>query len=188
MPELNFVSTSAADAAGAKGLLQQPYLATVVPGYSYGGVNAPAGDGFMEYGAGTPGTLPFRVDQDGTLTAGHLAVTGSAITAAAGTGAGTGAPAPVVTTGSNDNAGTVTFGTGTSAAPGDDAVAVTYSKSWTVLNGGVPHVVICPGNAATAQLFPYVNMATADGFQVGCQNLDDGHPNTTYSFSYIVIG
>ena len=188
MPELNFVSTNAADTTGAKGLVQQPALETTVAGYNYGGNGTPSGDGFIEFGSGTPGVLPFRVDQDGTVTAGHLAVTGDPVTAAAGPGAGTDPPDPVVTTGSNDNAGVITFGTGTSAMPGDDVVEVTYSVPWMVLNGGVPHVVICPNNVATAQLYIYVNMADNDGFQIGCQNLDDGHAADTYSFSYIVIG
>ena len=93
MPELNFVSTNATDTTGAKGLVQQPALNTALNGYSYGGAAQPAGDGFMEYGSGTPGSLPFRVDQDGTVTTGHLAVNGDAVTAAAGAGAGTSPPA-----------------------------------------------------------------------------------------------
>ena len=69
MPELNFIATSAQDTAGAKGLVQQPYLATAAAGYSYGGAGQPSASGFMEFGTGTPGALPFRVDQDGNVTA-----------------------------------------------------------------------------------------------------------------------
>jgi hypothetical protein len=77
MPELNFVSTSAADTAGAQGLQLQPYMFAAKQGLNYGGAQGgrtggqllPAGDGFMEYGSGTPGSLPFRVDQAGNVTA-----------------------------------------------------------------------------------------------------------------------
>jgi hypothetical protein len=69
MPELNFVSTNAQDTAGSKGLVQQPVLGTSVAGYNYGANAQPAGDGFMEFGTGTPGSLPFKVDQAGNVTA-----------------------------------------------------------------------------------------------------------------------
>lgn len=75
MPELNFISTDAQDATGSKGLVQQPYLATTTPGYNYGGAGQPTGDGFLEFGTGTPGSLPFRVDQAGNVTA--ASVTGA---------------------------------------------------------------------------------------------------------------
>ena len=77
MPELNFVSTSVADPDGDEGLQLQPYLFAARPGLNYGGAQGgaqggaglPTGDGFMEYGSGTAGSLPFRVDQDGNVTA-----------------------------------------------------------------------------------------------------------------------
>jgi len=72
MPELNFISTDAQDTTGSKGLVQQPYLATTTPGYNYGGAGQPTGDGFLEYGTGTPGSLPFRVDQAGNVTAASI--------------------------------------------------------------------------------------------------------------------
>lgn len=69
MPELNFVSTSpAVDPNGAAGQVLQPYYTDAVPGYNYGGANNPTGTGFMEFGSGTPGSLPFRVDQAGNVT------------------------------------------------------------------------------------------------------------------------
>lgn len=68
MPELNFISTDAQDPDGASGLVQQPYLATAAPGYNYGGAGQPNGNGFMEFGSGTPGSLPFSVDQAGNVT------------------------------------------------------------------------------------------------------------------------
>jgi hypothetical protein len=76
MPELNFIST---DASGDQGLQQTPYLRTTVPGYSYGTPSDPSGnasgDGFMEYGSGTAGSLPFHVDQAGNVTAASLTAT-----------------------------------------------------------------------------------------------------------------
>ena len=73
MPELNFVSTSAGDPDGADGQQLQPYCFTGKPGQNYGGAEGngqllPTGDGFMEYGSGTPGSLPFQVDEDGNVT------------------------------------------------------------------------------------------------------------------------
>lgn len=62
MPELNFVSTSP---TGTPGQIQTPYLGTVVPGYNYGNT----GGGYLEFGDGTPGSLPFRVDQSGNISA-----------------------------------------------------------------------------------------------------------------------
>lgn len=73
MPELNFVSTSAAaDPTGAAGQQLQPYYFTSAPGYNYGGADNATGTGFMEFGSGTPGSLPFRVDQAGNVTAASI--------------------------------------------------------------------------------------------------------------------
>jgi hypothetical protein len=72
MPELNFYATDAADAEGAAGQVLQPQYSTVVPGYNYGDGNTPGGNGFMEFGSGTPGSLPFRVDQAGNVTANNF--------------------------------------------------------------------------------------------------------------------
>lgn len=60
MAELNIVDTGA---GGAQGQIVTPYLQTLVPGYSYG-----MGNGYLEFGSGTPGSLPFRVDQAGNVT------------------------------------------------------------------------------------------------------------------------
>lgn len=69
MAELNVVDTGA---GGAVGLIQTPYLQTLIPGYSFG-----MGNGYMEFGSGTPGSLPFRVDQNGNVTASSVnALTG----------------------------------------------------------------------------------------------------------------
>jgi hypothetical protein len=68
MPELNFYATDAADPGGASGQVLQPSYTVTVPGYNYGDGNTPGGTGFMEFGSGTPGSLPFRVDQNGNVT------------------------------------------------------------------------------------------------------------------------
>lgn len=63
--QLNLVSTSAADGGGTEGLIQTPLLQPT---------NAPTGfnfgftDGFMEYGSGVAGSLPFKVDDQGNIT------------------------------------------------------------------------------------------------------------------------
>lgn len=67
--QLNLVSTSAADGGGTEGLIQTPILQPAEAGYNYGFT-----DGFMEYGAGTAGSLPFKVDEHGNVTsAAHTA-------------------------------------------------------------------------------------------------------------------
>jgi hypothetical protein len=64
MAELNIVDTGP---GGAEGQIQTPYLQTLVPGYSFG-----TGNGYLEFGSGTPGSLPFRVDQGGNVTANSI--------------------------------------------------------------------------------------------------------------------
>lgn len=62
MPELNLVDTQGA--GGTVGRIRTIPKETVTPGYSYGGAG-----GYVEYGSGTAGSLPFRVDQSGNITA-----------------------------------------------------------------------------------------------------------------------
>lgn len=61
MAELNIVDTGP---GGVEGRILTPYLQDLVRGYSFG-----TGKGYLEFGSGTPGSLPFRVDQDGNVTA-----------------------------------------------------------------------------------------------------------------------
>jgi hypothetical protein len=61
MAELNIVDTGA---GGAVGRILTPYLQTLLRGYTFGD-----GNGYLEFGSGTPGSLPFRVDQAGNITA-----------------------------------------------------------------------------------------------------------------------
>lgn len=67
MPELNLVDTQAA--GGAVGRIRSPYLGLEQAGYGYGDLS---GTGYMEYGTGTPGSLPFRVDSAGNVTAASI--------------------------------------------------------------------------------------------------------------------
>jgi hypothetical protein len=69
MPELNLLVTNTSDSGGTSCVVTQPVYTVTRQGYSYGVSNNAAGTGFMEYGSGTPGSLPFRVDQAGNVTA-----------------------------------------------------------------------------------------------------------------------
>jgi Glycosyl hydrolase family 12/Pectate lyase superfamily protein len=61
MPQLNIIDTNEEE---VQGLAQMAYLGNVLPGYNYGSQY-----GFLEFGTGTIGNLPFRVDQAGNVTA-----------------------------------------------------------------------------------------------------------------------
>ncbi len=63
--QLNLISTSAADGGGTEGLIQTPLLQ---PTNAPSGFNFGFADGFMEYGSGTAGSLPFKVDDAGNVT------------------------------------------------------------------------------------------------------------------------
>ena len=65
--QLNLVNTSAADGGGTEGVIQTPIDTQVAAGYTYGG-----GTGFLEFGSGTAGSLPFKVDELGNVTATSL--------------------------------------------------------------------------------------------------------------------
>ena len=66
MAQLHFdiVDTSAASGGGTQGQIVAPVTTGQTAGYNYGGQT-----GFMEFGAGTPGSLPFKVDDAGNITA-----------------------------------------------------------------------------------------------------------------------
>ena len=63
--QLNVVNTSAADGGGSEGLIETPLLqpTNLLTGQNFGFV-----DGFVEIGAGTAGSLPFKVDDAGNVT------------------------------------------------------------------------------------------------------------------------
>ena len=90
--QLNLISTSAVDGGGTEGLIQTPLLQPVNPltGYNYA-----FADGFMEYGAGTAGSLPFKVDEHGDVTAVGITASGI-INQNAGTDSA--ASAPIINT------------------------------------------------------------------------------------------
>lgn len=109
----------------------------------------------------------------------------SAVTAAAGANAGTSPPAPVVGA-SKDQAGTVTFGSGSGSPAAGAQVTVTFSGAW----GATPKaVVISANNDATQQLGLYVSAVSTTAFTVSTHGAPGtSQANTVYSFSYLVIG
>lgn len=70
MPEINLVDTQTP--GGTIGRIRTVPKETVTPGYSYGGSN-----GYLEYGTGASGSLPFRVDQAGNVTGASLSSSAS---------------------------------------------------------------------------------------------------------------
>jgi hypothetical protein len=112
----------------------------------------------------------------------HLVTTGTGVapTAAAGANAGTSPPAPVIA--GTDVSGTVTFGTGTSAAAGAQAV-VTFAKTYSNAR-----VILSANNAATTALGLYVSSVSSSGFTISTNSApSSSQANTTYSVTYHVI-
>lgn len=135
------------------------------------------------------GTLTGPLTVNGNVTDnGHLQFGGQTPGAAAGANAGTTPPAPVLTTGSNDGAGNVTFGTGTTPASGT-MVQMTFNTAWVIPGGGAPHILVTAANAATAALGLYVSGMSPTGFGVSCTTAPAASQgNTTYQFNYVVAG
>lgn len=135
--------------------------------------------------AGTTVTAGTSITAGTTVTAGtHLLATGTAPTAAAGANNGTTPPAPVITAGDNDVRGNITFGSGGSAAGGEQ-VDVTFAKAY----GAAPIVMVNPDNDATQQLGIYVSASSTTGFSLSCHGAPtSSQANTVYSFDYMVIG
>ena len=95
---------------------------------------------------------------------------------------------PVIVTGSNDNAGTIAFGTGTSPSAGQ-MVQVTFKTPWNLADGSNPHVVLSPANAFTQALGLYPTGVTPNGFNVNAVNAPNGgEPPGFYAFSYVLMG
>jgi hypothetical protein len=116
---LNLVNTEGN--AGAEGLIQSPYLYTATPGYNYGNT-----DGYLEYGAGTPGSLPFKVDQSGNVTA--TSFTG---------GAGAGTVTSVSVASANGFAGTVATATTTPAITVETTITGLLKGNGTAISAAV---------------------------------------------------
>lgn len=115
---------------------------------------------------------------------GHLIAGSNAVVLAAGANAGTGPPAPVLGTNSSDNAGSGTFGTGTTPAAGA-MVAATFSAAF----GSLPAVVLIPANAAAQALGLYVSGVGTGGFTVSCVTAPAAsQANSTYAFEWLAIG
>src|SRR4029077_868545 len=96
----------------------------------------------------------------------------------AAAGAGTPPPAPTST---GDNArGTVSWGTGTTPAAGNQ-VTVTFATPYEE----APIVVLNPLNALTAALLPYVTAVTSAGFTIATQAAPAGsQAATAYSVDF----
>jgi hypothetical protein len=125
----------------------------------------------------------------GNLSLGaHLQFTGRLPTARAGAAAGTSPPSPVFSAGSNDNAGTIAFGTGTSPGAGV-LVVVTFNTAFNLADASSPHVVVNPTNAFTQALGLYVTSPSPTGFSLSCANAPNGgEPPGFYAFSYVLLG
>lgn len=137
----------------------------------------------------TGGTVTGALTVTGNITEnGHLQYGGTTPGVAAGGQAGGSPPAPVLVTGSNDGAGQITFGTGTTPVAGT-MVAVTFNTAWVIPGGGAPHIVITPSNAVTQALGIYVSGLSPVGFNLSCANAPAAsQANSTYSFAYVVMG
>lgn len=106
----------------------------------------------------------------------------STVTAAAADGAGTAPPAPVPGTSpaATIARGTVTWGTGTTSAAGDQ-VTVTFSPALPY----APVVNVTPTTAAAALLGLTVTATSTHGFTVGVASAPaDAQPADTYGFSW----
>lgn len=122
----------------------------------------------------------------GLDSAKRIVAQASAITsAAAGANAGTSPPTPV-STGCTDQAGTITFGSGSGSPAAGAQVVVTFSGAWTTAPSAV---VITPNNDATQQLGLWAAKPSTTAFTLSTHSAPGtSQANTVYSFSYVVIG
>ncbi len=103
-------------------------------------------------------------------------------TAAAGANAGTGPPAPVMNGNSDDDRGTVTFGSGTTPAAGA-VVVVTFATPRDASR--LPVVQITETTTALAALQPAVTSITSTGFTVSTASaLAGSQANTVYGLAW----
>lgn len=114
-----------------------------------------------------------------------LASSGTVVTAVAGSNAGTTPPSPVVAASSNDTRGSLTWGTGTTPAAGNQAVVTFTGTAF----AAAPVVMLTETNAATSALAPYVTAVGTGGFTVATQVAPAAsQANTTYGVAWHVIG
>lgn len=110
------------------------------------------------------------------------AVTAAAVSGAGG--AGTSPPSPVVTANSNDQAGALTFGTGSSTTGTGAYVTVTFANAYPQ----APKVVVVATNAATAAKQPYPLTVGTTSFQIGLGTAGTAsQANTVYGITYQVV-
>ncbi len=146
----------------------------------FSGSFAPLSQAYLQLTGGTL-TGPLTVNA-------HLQFGAQIPVAVAGGNAGGGPPSPVVTTGSNDGAGNITFGTGTSPGAGT-MVQVTFAQAWSIPGGGAPHIILTAANSALAALTAYVSGASPAGFGISVVTAPAAsQANTTYSVNYVVMG
>lgn len=107
-------------------------------------------------------------------------------TAVAGAGAGTAPPAPVINGGSDDDRGSLTFGSGTTPAAGV-VISVTFATPKDP--NRLPVVLIQEGTAASAGVDLAVTAVTSTGFSVssGTRFLTASQANTVYGFSWLCV-
>jgi len=130
----------------------------------------------------------------GLDASGHLVLGpnegGSTPTAVAGSAAGTSPPAPVVNGNAFDMVGTLTFGTGTAPAAGQQVV-VTFGTNYTTTNQ--PSVFVNGTTAATNALseltvIPQGSSGAWTGFAVNCLVAPTAsQANTVYGLAWLVV-
>jgi hypothetical protein len=144
MAELNIFDTGP---GGARGQVQTPYLQVREPGYNYGDE-----DGFLEFGSGQPGSLPFKVDQDGNVTAASFSgggVTGSLLQPSGDT------------TGNTDTANILTASqNGQRLAPGTFYVKNIALASYGVVEGSGPGTILSVVSGTTGAVFTLATPST----------------------------
>jgi hypothetical protein len=106
-------------------------------------------------------------------------------TAAAGANAGTSPPAPVMQPGSDDDRGSVTFGTGTTPAAGT-VLTVTFA---TPKDPNRLPVVLCQETTSAMAGIDFATVVTATGFSIvtNTRNLAASQANTVYGLSWVTI-
>lgn len=114
-----------------------------------------------------------------------LAAASTAVAVAGASNAGTSPPAPVVASGSTDMAGSVTFGTGSSAVGTGAYLTVTFPVAKLV----APIVMVTAINQATAIKQPYVLTVGTGSFQIGLGVAGAvSQANTIYAVAWELIG
>lgn len=113
------------------------------------------------------------------------------ISVAAGANAGSTPPVPVLSNFANDERGSITCGTGTTATAGAQAV-LTFSGSWSgYTNIASPIPTVTPLNAATAAIGPWYATVSSDNrtLTLGCAGIPaSSQPSNVYALGYSLSG